>query len=149
MPIEVPDVARLGPSSAELPGKVSAELQAPVSDAFMGDHDAPLGQDQLHIPQAQAEYMVQPYSVADDLGRKAIAGIGGEVGRHPASLARPYRFGQRASTWQCPRSAWPRAAPSASTEAAKRDSLPPDEDEKATHRLLAREAPRIRRQRRI
>src|SRR4051812_16575867 len=102
MPIEVPDVARLGPSSAELPGKVSAELQAPVSDAFMGDHDATLGQDQLHIPQAQAEYMVQPYSVADDLGRKAIAGIGGEVGRHPASLARPYRFGQRASTWQCP-----------------------------------------------
>src|SRR3954469_13252552 len=100
--IEGPDVARLGPSSAELPGKVSAELQAPVSDAFMGDHDAPLGQDQLHIPQAQAEYMVQPYSVADDLGRKAIAGIGGEVGRHPASLARPYRFGQRASTWQCP-----------------------------------------------
>src|SRR3954465_7082675 len=56
--------------------------------------------------------MVQPYSVADDLGRKAIAGIGGEVGRHPASLARPYRFGQRASTWQCP-FALPRLPPCA------------------------------------
>jgi hypothetical protein len=31
------------------------------------DPDAPLGEDQLHIPQAQAEHVIQPHGMADDL----------------------------------------------------------------------------------
>ena len=39
-------------------GKVSAELQAPVSNAFMGHHDAAFGQDESHVTQAEAENAV-------------------------------------------------------------------------------------------
>jgi hypothetical protein len=36
--------------------------------------------------------------VADDLGRKAVSGIGNELGRHLTSLADPLHSGQRVST---------------------------------------------------
>jgi hypothetical protein len=32
---------------------------------------------QLHIPQAEAEDMIEPRRMADDLGWEAIAGVGG------------------------------------------------------------------------
>lgn len=37
--------------------------------------------------------MVQPHGVPDDLGRKAIARVGGWLWRHPASFAQPLRSG--------------------------------------------------------
>jgi hypothetical protein len=42
----------------------------------MGDENALPGQDQLDVAQAQAEDVIQPDSVADDLGREAVSGIG-------------------------------------------------------------------------
>src|SRR5437763_8527476 len=79
--IEVPGVARLRPALTELAGEVGAELEAPLSDALVADGDAPLGQDELHLAQAQAEDVVEPHSVADDLGWEAGCGVGGGVGR--------------------------------------------------------------------
>jgi hypothetical protein len=99
--IEVPGVARPRPPPAELAGEVGPEPEAPLPDALVGDADAPLGQDQLHVAQAQAEDVVEPYCMADDLGREAVAGVGGGLGRHPASIAQPARSGQKPSTWQC------------------------------------------------
>ena len=96
--IEVPGVTRLRPSPAQLPGEVAAELQAPLPDALVGDDHAPLGQDQLDIAQAEAEHVVQPDGVADDLGREAVPGVAGGVWRHPASLAQPLRSGHGPST---------------------------------------------------
>jgi hypothetical protein len=49
----------------------------------MRDADAPPGQDQLDVAQAQAEDVIQPDSVADDLGREAVSGIGYRLWRHP------------------------------------------------------------------
>jgi hypothetical protein len=53
----------------------------------MGDDNATFSQKQLDIPEAEAEHVVQPDSVADDLGRKAVAVV--RIGRrfHAASLA--------------------------------------------------------------
>jgi hypothetical protein len=45
-----------------------------VPDALVRHQNAALGQDQLDVTQAQAEDVVQPYSVADDLGRKPVPG---------------------------------------------------------------------------
>jgi hypothetical protein len=49
------------------------QIAAPMADVFVGDHDAALGQDQLDVAQAEAEEVVQPYDVVDDLSRKAVA----------------------------------------------------------------------------
>ena len=43
----------------------------------MGHDHAPFGQDQLDISQAEAEHMIQPDGVVDDLGWKPVPGIGG------------------------------------------------------------------------
>ena len=67
----------------------------------MGHHDAALGQDQLDVTQAQAEDVIQPHGVADDLGRKPVPGIGGGFECHAVSLARPSSQRQPRLTWQC------------------------------------------------
>ncbi len=54
----------------------------------MGDHHAAFGQDQLDVAQAEAENVIQPHGMADDLGRKPMAAIEGRLCRHPISLAR-------------------------------------------------------------
>ncbi|MBL6082060.1 hypothetical protein JMJ56_29210 [Belnapia sp. T18] len=48
----------------------------------MGDVDTLLGQNQLDVAQAQAEYVVEPHGMADDLGWKAIIGVSGGLGRY-------------------------------------------------------------------
>ena len=55
--IQMSDVARLRPASAQLSDDVAPELQAPFPDALMRDADAPVGHDQLHLAQAQAKHM--------------------------------------------------------------------------------------------
>ena len=44
-----------------------------MANAFVGDHDAAFRQDQLDITEAEAENVVQPDSVRDDLGGEAMA----------------------------------------------------------------------------
>src|SRR5690348_17632275 len=70
--VEMPVIARSRPPSAQLIGEAPAELQAPTADALVGDEHASFGQQQLNIPQAQAEYMIQPHSMGDDLGWEAV-----------------------------------------------------------------------------
>ena len=77
--VQVPGVARLRPSPTQPAGELAAELQAPLPDALVADDDAPLGEDQLDVSEAQAEEVLQPDSVADDLGREAVPRVGGEV----------------------------------------------------------------------
>ena len=57
----------------------------------MGNDNATFGQEQLDIPQAEAEHMVQPDSVADDHRREAMAVVGrGEVSyRHCCQISLP------------------------------------------------------------
>jgi hypothetical protein len=69
--IQVPRVPRQRSSS----GKVGTELPAPVSDAFMHGHDTAFSQDQLDVAQTEAEDVIQPHGVTDDLSREAMPGI--------------------------------------------------------------------------
>jgi hypothetical protein len=58
--IEVPCIAGLRSTTAQWPGEIGTELQAPVPDAFVGHRDAALGQDQLDVTQAETEHVIQP-----------------------------------------------------------------------------------------
>lgn len=90
--------ARLAERVFSVGGEIGSEPEAPLSDAFVDGAGAALSQDQLHVAQAQAEYVVQLDSAADDLGREAIAAVRDRIGRHPASLAQPLRPGQEQPT---------------------------------------------------
>ena len=71
--VHVPLVPRPWPAAAQAVGKALAEFLAPAPNGLIGDDNATLSQKQLDIPQAEAEHMVQPDSMADDLGGKAMA----------------------------------------------------------------------------
>jgi hypothetical protein len=43
----------------------------------MSDHDTALSQDQLDVAQTEAEDMIQPHGMVDDLSREAMSGIRG------------------------------------------------------------------------
>jgi hypothetical protein len=61
----------------------------------MADDDAACGQHLLDHAQAEREAKVQPYGVADDLGREAVPGIaGGDRRCHPVRLRHLARHGK-------------------------------------------------------
>ena len=70
--VHVPLVARSWPAASQAVGESSGELLAPAPHRFVGDDDATFSQDQLDITQTEAEHVVQPDSVADDLSRKPM-----------------------------------------------------------------------------
>ena len=47
----------------------------PLRSSTVEDEHASLGQQQLDVPQAQAEHVEEPDGVADDLGRKEMAAM--------------------------------------------------------------------------
>src|SRR5208283_2424549 len=71
--VHVPLVAGSWPPAAQAVSKALAEFLAPAPNGLIGDDDATFSQEQLSIPQAEAEHMVQPDSMADDLGGKTMA----------------------------------------------------------------------------
>ena len=80
--IEVPGITRLRPAPAEFAGELTSKSKAPLPDALVGDGDTPFGENQFNVPEAQAEKVVQPDGMADDLGWEAVPGVGGALGRH-------------------------------------------------------------------
>jgi hypothetical protein len=54
----------------------------PVADAFVNDHHTTGRQDQVDLAQAEAEAMLKPNRMLDDLGREAKAAVGIGRGRH-------------------------------------------------------------------
>jgi hypothetical protein len=77
----------------EIPGfaavSLPAEAQAPRADALITDYHAAGSQDQLDVPQAAAETVIQPDRMLDGLGRKAEAALGMGRGRHTPHAATP------------------------------------------------------------
>src|SRR4051812_28741699 len=68
--VQVPLIAEPALSSLQFPSIVRTELLTPLSNRLIGHDDSPLGEKILDISKAQAEAMVSPDRVADDLGRK-------------------------------------------------------------------------------
>src|SRR3954471_1767883 len=90
--VQVPLVAWAGTALLERAGERPPEPQARGAYALVAHDDAALGQDRLDLAQAQAEAVVEPDGVGDDLGREAEAAVrvGGRPHvRHPATPLRP------------------------------------------------------------
>ena len=54
---------------AQAVGKALADFLAPAPYRLLRDEETILGQEQFDITQAEAEHVVQPNSMTDDLGR--------------------------------------------------------------------------------
>jgi hypothetical protein len=67
----------------------------------VSDQHTTFGQDQLDIAQAEAEHVVQPHGMADDLGWEAMAMIRTGLGCRPVSFAGLPSGRQLQLTWQC------------------------------------------------
>jgi hypothetical protein len=76
------------PAVAQAIGETRAEFLAPAPHRLVGDDDAALSQDQLHIAQAEAEQVVQPDGMADDLGGEPMTIVRIRRWLHAASLTR-------------------------------------------------------------
>jgi hypothetical protein len=85
--IQVPDVSLATIPTSEVPSVLDSELLTPLPDCFVGDDDTPLCQEILNISKAQAESVIQPDSVTDDLGREAVSVVTSHSCVHHQSLA--------------------------------------------------------------
>jgi hypothetical protein len=65
--IQMPVIAQPSLSSLQSPGIVETELLTPLPDGFIGYDDAALGEKIFDIPETQAEAMISPHRIADDL----------------------------------------------------------------------------------
>jgi hypothetical protein len=83
--VQVPVIAEPALSSLQLADIVCTELLTPPPNRFLGYENAPFRQKILDIPEAEAETMVGPDRITDDLGRKPITG----VARRPIVLHGP------------------------------------------------------------
>jgi len=72
---------------AQAVGKALAEFLAPPPHRLIGHDNTTLGQEQFDISQAEAEHMVQPNSMTDDLGGKAMAVVRVGLWLHAATVA--------------------------------------------------------------
>ncbi len=65
---------------------LGTELPAPLPDGLVGDHDPPLCKELLDVTEAQAEAVVEPDGVADDLRGISVSVLAGCIIIHPPSL---------------------------------------------------------------
>src|ERR1700761_6026213 len=75
--VEVPLVSGIGQPPPNLVGEVLAELERPLPHALVADDDAARSQHLLDHAQAEGKAEIQPNRMADDLGRKPVAGVAG------------------------------------------------------------------------
>ena len=85
--VQMPLVTGPWTTAAQAGGKGLTELLAPAPNCLIGHNNATLGQQKLNISKAEAEHVIQPDSMADDLGGKAMAVVWVGRGLHAASLA--------------------------------------------------------------
>jgi len=85
--VHVPLVARSWSAPLQHIGEDPAKAQALLADALIADHDPTRRQDQLNISQAQAEAVIEPYGMLDNLARKAEATIWVRRYRHAGKAA--------------------------------------------------------------
>jgi hypothetical protein len=71
----MPSITQAALSSLECPGVLGAELLTPLSDVLVQDYDPTLCQKVFNISEAQAESVVEPDDMADDIRRKSVSVI--------------------------------------------------------------------------
>jgi hypothetical protein len=84
--VQVPGVAQAALSPGEVTGVDRTELPTPLTDGLLGDDDPALGEEIFNVSEAEAEAVVQPDRVADDLGWESVASVARHSGFHRLSL---------------------------------------------------------------
>ena len=73
--VQVPRVTQATLSPLEPTGILGTEFLTPLPDGFVGNDNSALCQEILDISEAQAEAMVEPDGVADDLRRESVSSV--------------------------------------------------------------------------
>src|SRR5207245_10879058 len=73
--VEMPPVARAWAPPSKPSGEPGPELQNPPPHRFIGNLQAALGQEILHVAVAEREPEIKPDRVLDDRRRKAMSAI--------------------------------------------------------------------------
>src|ERR1700730_13172363 len=85
--IEMPFVANPRKATTDLIGELLAEFARPLPHGFVADYNAAGSEQLLHHTETKREAEIEPYGMADNLGRKPIAGIAeASERRHPIRL---------------------------------------------------------------
>ncbi len=87
--IKVPGISQTPLALFQLARILRPKLLTPLSNRFIGDGDAPFGEQLFDFTEAETEPMVEPDSVGNNFGRKAIALVAGRFGFHGAQSANP------------------------------------------------------------
>ena len=85
--VQVPVVAQPSLASLQFPSIVRTEFLTPLSNRLIRDNDSALGEKIFDISKAQAEAMVNPDRITDDLGRETIAGVTRRMAFHTISFS--------------------------------------------------------------
>ena len=80
--VQVPDVAQATLPVPKYTDVFGTELSAALSNGLVRDYDPALCQQILNISEAQAESVVEPNGMADDIRRKSMSVIVGSIGGH-------------------------------------------------------------------
>ena len=100
--IQLPRIAGLRPASMQRHGEVSTGTSGTWPDALMGHDYAAFAEDQLDVAQAEAEYVMQPDGMTDDLGRKSMPRLRSVLVCHAVGFAWPSLKRHQQGTCQCP-----------------------------------------------
>jgi hypothetical protein len=84
--VQVPDVPQPSLSTLELLGVLGSKLLTPLPDGLIGDDDASLRQELLDVPETQAESVVKPHCVTNDLRGESVSVVAASIVIHPPSL---------------------------------------------------------------
>ena len=84
--VQMPRIAQATLSALQSTSVLRPELDAPQTDGFIGNGDAPLGEHLFYVSEAHAESMVEPDRVADDLDWKSVSAVARRVGSHRLSV---------------------------------------------------------------
>ena len=85
--VQIPGVARPAPSAPQRPRVGEAERLTPMPNRFIRHRDTSLGEEIFDISETQAEAMIDPDGVTNDLGGKAVAAVAGHRSTLPAAAS--------------------------------------------------------------
>ena len=88
--VEMPSVSHPTASAPQPPRVDRTEPLAPLPNRLVGDRHASLREEIFSIAEAEAESMVEPDGVANDLGGKSISMVARRVALHRPSLPRSH-----------------------------------------------------------
>ena len=84
--VEMPGVSHPTAAAPQPPRVDRTEPLAPLPNRLLGDRHASLREEIFDIAEAEAEPMVEPDRVADDVGRESISVIAGRLAPHRHTL---------------------------------------------------------------